>query len=207
MLAKDEILIKQYDYAVTKSKHDTVMHSVIVTDRRIISQEQGGRSFERDEMPIDHADYILTDFDSYKRSVALSVFLFVLSVLLAVGGFVWSRFVEGTYWFLIPSGLAVVAVIFAVIALVVSLTKNGASAELEIRSRLRTSQFQRERNEALETYRKTQNQSGQRGCRTNAQRNRRVDSGIQKEIIVYIIYRRFYRQKAASEKISDAALF
>lgn len=135
MLAKDEILIKQYDYAVTKSKHDTVMHSVIVTDRRIISQEQGGRSFERDEMPIDHADYILTDFDSYKRSVALSVFLFVLSVLLAVGGFVWSRFVEGTYWFLIPSGLAVVAVIFAVIALVVSLTKNGASAELEIRSR------------------------------------------------------------------------
>ena len=83
MLAKDEILIKQYDYAVTKSKHDTVMHSVIVTDRRIISQEQGGRSFERDEMPIDHADYILTDFDSYKRSVALSVFLFVLSVLLA----------------------------------------------------------------------------------------------------------------------------
>ena len=135
MLAKDEVLIKQYDYAVTKSKRDTVMHSVIVTDRRIISQEQGARSFERDEMPIDHADYILTDFDSYKRSIALSVFLFVLSVLLAVGGFVWSRFAENTYWFLIPSGLAVVAVVFAIIALVVALNKNGASAELEIRSR------------------------------------------------------------------------
>lgn len=135
MLAKDEVLIKQYDYAVTKSKDDTVMHSVIVTDRRIISQQQGKRSFERDEMPIDHADYIFTDFDSCKRSVALSVFLFVLSVLLAAGGFVWSRFVDGTYWFLIPSGLAVVAVIFAIVALIVAISKKSASAELEIRSR------------------------------------------------------------------------
>ncbi len=135
MLAKDEVLIKQYDYAVTKSKHDSVVHSVIVTDKRIIAQEQGERSFSRNEMPIDHADYILTDFDSYKRSVGLAVFLFVLSVLLAVGGFVWSRFVEGTYWFLIPSGLAVVAAVFAVIALVIALTRKGASAELEIRSR------------------------------------------------------------------------
>lgn len=135
MLAKDEVLIKQYDYAVTKTKHDIVMHSVIVTDRRIISQQQGKRTFARDEMPIDHADYILTDFDSYKSSVTLSVIMFVLSVLLAVGGFVWSRFVDGTYWFLIPSGLAVVAVVFAIITLVVALTRKGASAELEIRSR------------------------------------------------------------------------
>lgn len=135
MLAKDEVLIKQYDYASTKSRHDTVLHSVIVTDRRIISQSQGERSFVRDEMPLDHADYIVTDFDSYKKSFTLSIVLFILGVLLAAGGFVWSRFVENTYWFLIPTGLSIVAAVFAVISLIVALTKKGASAEIEIRSR------------------------------------------------------------------------
>lgn len=134
-LAKDEVLIKQYDYASTKSKHDVVIHSVIVTDRRIIAQEQGERSFSRDEMPLDHADYIITDFDSYKKPVMLAIVLFIISAVLAVGGLVWSLIAKDTYWFLIPTGLSVVALVFAIIALILALAKKGAMAELEIRSR------------------------------------------------------------------------
>lgn len=32
-LAKDETLIREYDYAVVKSKNNQVLHSVIVTDK------------------------------------------------------------------------------------------------------------------------------------------------------------------------------
>ena len=134
-LAKDEVLIKQYDYASTKSKHDVVMHSVIVTDKRIIAQEQGERSFARDEMPLDHADYIVTDFDSYKKPVKLAIVLFIISAILAIGGLVWSLLTKDTYWFLIPTGLSVVVLVFAIIALILALTRKGATAELEIRSR------------------------------------------------------------------------
>ena len=117
-LAKDEVLIKQYDYASTKSKHDVVMHSVIVTDKRIIAQEQGERSFARDEMPLDHADYIVTDFDSYKKPVKLAIVLFIISAIFAIGGLVWSLLTKDTYWFLIPTGLSVVVLVFAIIALI-----------------------------------------------------------------------------------------
>lgn len=133
-LAKDEVVLREYDYAIVKSKKNEVLHSVILTDRRIIAQEQGPRSFARKEMPIEHADYISTNFDSYKHGVAFAVLLLTLSVLLAVGGFVWSRFTD-LRWFLIPSCLAVVALVFGVIVLILSISNKGASAELEIRSR------------------------------------------------------------------------
>lgn len=135
ILAKDEILIKQYDYASTKTKRDSVLHSLIVTDKRIILQDQGKMTFSRDEMPIAHADYVTTDFDSQKRSFALTVILFVISALLATGGFVWSRFVNDSYWFLIPTCLGAVCLIFAIIALICALKTKGAFAEIEIRSR------------------------------------------------------------------------
>ena len=133
-LAKDETLIREYDYAVVKSKKNQVLHSVIVTDKRIIAQEQGPRSFQRNEMPIDHADYITTHFDSYKHGIKLAVLLIILGGLLAVGGFVWSQFTEAK-WYLILSGLSVIALIGGIVVLIVSLLTKGAAAELEIRSR------------------------------------------------------------------------
>lgn len=134
ILAKDEVLIKQYDYASAGSKKDAVMHSVIITDRRIISQEIGERTFVRDEMPLDHADYIATDFDSYKKDFGLTMIMFALSVILVVGGVVWSRFTDA-YWFLIPTVLGIVTFVLGVVAMVVALKTRGASAQLEIRSR------------------------------------------------------------------------
>ena len=116
ILAKDEVLIKQYDYASAGSKKDAVMHSVIITDRRIISQEIGERTFVRDEMPLDHADYIATDYDSYKKDFGLTIIMFA-------------------YWFLIPTVLGIVTFVLGVVAMVVALKTRGASAQLEIRSR------------------------------------------------------------------------
>ena len=56
ILAKDEVLIKQYDYASAGSKKDAVMHSVIITDRRIIKQEIEERKYEREEIKKDNED-------------------------------------------------------------------------------------------------------------------------------------------------------
>ena len=116
ILAKDEVLIKQYDYASAGSKKDAVMHSVIITDRRIISQEIGERTFVRDEMPLDHADYIATDYDSYKKDFGLTIIMFA-------------------YGFLMPTVLGIVTFVLGVVAMVVALKTRGASAQLEIRSR------------------------------------------------------------------------
>ena len=57
-LAKNEIIIKRFDYTTRKIKNSK--RSLIVTNKRIISEIMDRNSVMRKEIPVSEAEYIST---------------------------------------------------------------------------------------------------------------------------------------------------
>ena len=74
LLAKGEQVVKVFQYGEKKqkglfaSKKDNIKRSLIVTNKRIISQAEGQNATARKEIPLSAADYVTSGFSKRQMS-------------------------------------------------------------------------------------------------------------------------------------------
>lgn len=82
LLAKDEVLIKEWCYANRKSLFDNVQSTLTLTNKRIISSERGNLAVEQHEVPLDYVKGISTMRAKNSLFGAIVCFVFAFIFLL-----------------------------------------------------------------------------------------------------------------------------
>lgn len=83
-LAKNEIIIKRFDYTTRKIKNSK--RSLIVTNKRIISEIMDRNSVMRKEIPVSEAEYISTSYANTKSSLVAFILFLILAIVTGIVG-------------------------------------------------------------------------------------------------------------------------
>ena len=83
-LAKNEIIIKRFDYTTRKIKNSK--RSLIVTNKRIISEIMDRNSVMRKEIPVSEAEYISTSYANTKSSLLAFILFLILAIVAGIVG-------------------------------------------------------------------------------------------------------------------------
>ena len=88
-LAKGERIVKEYNFGSTMSSHASptkrgnVVNSLVITNKRVVSQTQGGSTVIRKEIPLSSADYVSTSMTTSGRSIAPFIVFLILGIAFA----------------------------------------------------------------------------------------------------------------------------
>ncbi|MCR5422957.1 MAG: hypothetical protein K6E74_04895 [Bacilli bacterium] len=83
-LAKNEIIIKRFDYTTRKIKNSK--RSLIVTNKRIISEIMDRNSVMRKEIPVSEAEYISTSYANTKSSLVAFILFLIMAIVAGIVG-------------------------------------------------------------------------------------------------------------------------
>lgn len=140
-LSSGEKIIREFEYGKSKSSGGTLRRSLIVTNKRIISQVQGKGTIARKEIPLSSAEYVTTAVSNARLSL-LSVIIFgLLAIAFAVVSFIFPNFgMEITFMpmetlQLIGYGVAGAFALLAIVFLLLFLFKKAGGVEVIIAGR------------------------------------------------------------------------
>lgn len=127
-LAKNETILKKYNYSLQKSKSGSLENNLIITDKRIISESVSEKSVLRKEMPVAAADYIGSTYAANNATLIIGLAILVLGITLIIVGAV-SEMVAGII-------IGIIAIVAGVVVLVLALLKRGAAVTLQISGKM-----------------------------------------------------------------------
>ena len=81
-LATGEVIVKDWDYAQTKSAGVKTVANLMVTNKRIVYTAESKRGISREEIPLDSVKMIY--FGSSKQETAMAVFYIVFGAIFAM---------------------------------------------------------------------------------------------------------------------------
>ncbi len=125
-LAKDEVLLKSWDYAKSKQGSEKVTHLLEVTNKRLVMTEDSNRGLERTELPLSTVKKV--HGKTFVPSKVGAILKIILAVIILIAGFV----VSGLKELQVIEGLGMIviliAAVFAVILIIqaILLLKRGA---------------------------------------------------------------------------------
>ncbi len=132
ILAKNEEIIKKYDYSEKHEKRglisNDVTSSLIITNKRIINESVSKRNVFRKEIPIESADYVSTAYASNAMSFLAAAALAIIFVLFLI--FYFST--ENS----LLLALSIIAAVAAVVFIIIAILKRGAGVKVEISGRM-----------------------------------------------------------------------
>ena len=94
LLSKGEQVIKEFQYGEKKAKglfagkKNNVKRSLIVTNKRIVSQSEGPNTTARKEIPLSAADYVTSSFTKKQRSLVPAIIALVFGLIALIAGLV-----------------------------------------------------------------------------------------------------------------------
>ena len=97
MLSKGEQIVKEFQYGEKKQKglfagkKNNVKRSLIVTNKRIVSQSQGQNTTARKEIPLSAADYVTSSFTKHQFSIVPAIILAIFGLAALIAGLVMSN--------------------------------------------------------------------------------------------------------------------
>lgn len=127
-LAKNEIIIKRFDYTTRKIKNSK--RSLIVTNKRIISEIMDRNSVMRKEIPVSEAEYISTSYANTKSSLLAFILFLILAIVAGIVG--WKVELPVPYMNYGLYGLAGLFLLLACIMLGKFFKNRAASVEITI---------------------------------------------------------------------------
>ena len=127
-LAKNEIIIKRFDYTTRKIKNSK--RSLIVTNKRIISEIMDRNSVMRKEIPVSEAEYISTSYANTKSSLVAFILFLILAIVAGIVG--WKVELPVSYMNYGLYGLAGLFLLLACIMLGKFFKNRAASVEITI---------------------------------------------------------------------------
>ena len=127
-LAKNEIIIKRFDYTTRKIKNSK--RSLIVTNKRIISEIMDRNSVMRKEIPVSEAEYISTSYANTKSSLLAFILFLILAIVAGIVG--WKVELPVPYLNYGLYGLAGLFLLLACIMLGKFFKNRAASVEITI---------------------------------------------------------------------------
>ncbi len=128
MLAKNEVIIKRFDYTTRKIKNSK--RSLIVTNKRVISEIMDRNSVIRKEIPVSEAEYLSTSYANTKPSLIASILFLILAIVAGIVG--WKVDLPVPYMNYALYGFAGLFLLLAIIFLVKFFKNKAASVEITI---------------------------------------------------------------------------
>ena len=128
MLAKNEVIIKRFDYTTRKIKNSK--RSLIVTNKRVISEIMDRNSVIRKEIPVSEAEYLSTSYANTKPSLIASILFLILAIVAGIVG--WKVDLPVLYMNYALYGFAGLFLLLAIIFLVKFFKNKAASVEITI---------------------------------------------------------------------------
>ena len=81
-LANGEVIVKDWDYALTKSARVKTISNLMVTNKRIVYTAESKRGISREEIPIDSVKML--NFGSSKEETKLAIFYIVFGAIFSM---------------------------------------------------------------------------------------------------------------------------
>lgn len=114
-LAQDEKVINEWEYAVSKNKKDVTVHTLTVTNKRIVATDQSPSEVMQREIPISSVQNVA--FMHYKPSILGAVLLVIFGILIMVAGLFLPKLAPVEPYFL------AIPVVLGLIVLIVGISK------------------------------------------------------------------------------------
>ena len=127
-LASNEVIYKKFEYTTRKGKNSK--RSLIVTNKRLISEIMDKTGVKRKEIPIEEAEFISTSYANTKSSVVGIVILIILGA--ALEGVGLKVPIPIPYGQFIAYGIGALFLILAIILLIKYFINRQATVELTI---------------------------------------------------------------------------
>ena len=113
LLAKNEEVLKEYDYSVTKKNRKKIQNTLYVTNKRIINESSGVQGFSREEIPVEAVDYIDVNYTTIQKSI-IGI---IICILLAIGCVVGAIMSKINYIYIGTGVFALLAIILLILFL------------------------------------------------------------------------------------------
>ena len=127
-LASNEVIYKRFDYTTRKAKNSK--RSLIITNKRVISEIMDRTGVKRKEIPVDEAEFVSTSYANTKSSLIGVILLTILAVGFAVVGLKVNMPIPyGQY---IAFGLGGLFLLLALILLIKFFKNRQATVEITI---------------------------------------------------------------------------
>ena len=145
LLSKGEEIVKTWEYGEKKakglfsSKKNNVKRSLIVTNKRIVSQSQGANTTARKEIPLSSADYVTSSFTKKQLSFIPAIVAAVFGLILLIVGLVikgkdeYDKILMPQYIFKLGFiALGAILLIVAIVLLILFFVNRSAGVEIII---------------------------------------------------------------------------
>ena len=127
-LASNEVIYKRFDYTTRKAKNSK--RSLIITNKRVISEIMDRNSVMRKEIPVSEAEYISTSYANTKSSLLAFILFLILAIVAGIVG--WKVELPVSYMNYGLYGLAGLFLLLACIMLGKFFKNRAASVEITI---------------------------------------------------------------------------
>lgn len=140
ILARDEVIVNEWEYASSISKKIETTHSLVITNKRIVSTVESPRKLVQREIPISSVQNVTVTHEtpSFKGAI-FSIVMGILCILLSIAAFVvsFTSFADKLVFLIIGLSVGVVLLILSIVLIAVGIKGlNQGSFTLELSSNI-----------------------------------------------------------------------
>ena len=119
ILAKEEVIVNEWEYATSKNKNAVSKHSLVVTNKRIVSSVKSKRKITQREIPVSSVQNVFLSHEVPSKFCA--IFSIIIGIILMVAGVCFGMGLVPVLNELIPMFYEIVNLVIGAVALIFGL--------------------------------------------------------------------------------------